>query len=48
MNIITLFLSDGQIFKRQDNGTIPQLQRKYAIGKTIKNTNLTIEANTIE
>ena len=47
MNTITLFLSDGQVLRHDEPKTIPQLQRKYAIGKTLKNSGQSIEANTI-
>lgn len=48
MNKVTLFLSDGQVLRNDEVGTIPQLQRKFAIGRTLKGTNLSIEALTIE
>lgn len=48
MNTITLFLSDGQVFRFETPGTIPQLQREFTIGKTLKDSGQSIEANTIE
>lgn len=48
MNTITIFLSDGQILRHDEIGTTPVLQRKYAIGKTMKNSGQSIEALTIE
>jgi hypothetical protein len=48
MRKVTIYLHDGQVFKINSVGTIPQLQRKYAIGKTLKDSNLIIEAHTIE
>lgn len=47
MRDITIFLSDGQIFKFQKSGTTPTLQRLYALGKKLKNSLQTIEALTI-
>ena len=46
-NNVTIFLNDGQVFRFKESGTIPQLQRKYAIGSTLKDSNLVIEASTI-
>lgn len=52
MNTLTFFLKDGQILRRNDlEGTIPQLQRQFAIGTSINingNNPQTIEALTIE
>lgn len=52
MNTLTFFLKDGQVLRKKDiKGTIPQLQRQYAIGKSINinGDNLQIiEALTIE
>lgn len=45
---VTLFLSDGQVFRFKEEGTTPQLQRKFAIGKTLKDSDKSIEATTIE
>ena len=42
-NNVTIFLNDGQVFRFKESGTIPQLQRKYAIGSTLKDSNLKFE-----
>lgn len=52
MNTLTFFLKDGQVLRKKGlKETIPQLQRKFAIG-TVVNINgdnpQTIEALTIE
>ena len=52
MNTLTFFLKDGQVLRKKDmKGTIPQLQRKFVIGKSINingNNPQIIEALTIE
>ena len=48
MRKITLFLSDGQIFKFDKSGTTPVIQRHYFIGAKLKNGSQTIDALTIE
>ncbi len=52
MNTLTFFLKDGQVLRKKGmKGTIPQLQRKFEIGKSINinSDNLQIiEALTIE
>jgi len=51
MNTITIFLSNGEVLRLKQPGTIPHLQRKFAIGTataTDEGKRCTIEALTVE
>ena len=51
MNTVTIFLSNGEVLRLKQDGTIPKLQRKFTIGTataTDTGKRCTIEALTIE
>ena len=50
MNILTFLFDDGQRIKYCEEGTIPQIQQKFYLGRTLKinDKQLKIEALTIE
>lgn len=51
MNTVTIFLSNGEVLRLKQSGTIPHLQRKFAIGTPTTNDEgkrCTIESLTVE
>lgn len=51
MNTVTIFLSNGEVLRLKQAGTIPHLQRKFAIGTptaTDAGKRCAIKASTVE